>query len=245
MSLLAFLVASASFCADPTPLPNWPVLPAAPDVPRPMPGPVTLLTAEELFVVQSDGEVQLLSSPPGRVNVTEEAGPIRIRGRFVDGKGAVETRTYSKKHVFIVERIEAGPVELLLVPRGAVERRMIDGTEPAPPPKPEPVTSFRVIFVYESGDLLTAQQNSVIYGKTVENYLNAKCTGGKAGWRRRDKDAPGENDLTMAALWAAVKPKITTTPCVVVAINDKADIIPLSSTPADQVAKFKEYLGDK
>lgn len=114
-----------------------------------------------------------------------------------------------------------------------------------PPVDPVTVKSFRVIFILESADTLTGAQNSVIYGKVVEDFLNAKCTGGKTGWRRRDKDSPGENDATMAALWAAIKPTITTTPCVAIELNGKVDILPLEATPAAQVAKFKTYLGEK
>ena len=79
------------------------------------------------YVVQSADEVQLVASPPGVVTITEEVGPIRLRGKFADSGGKVESRTYEKKHVFIVERVAAGSVELLLVPKGTVTRRVITG----------------------------------------------------------------------------------------------------------------------
>lgn len=118
-------------------------------------------------------------------------------------------------------------------------------TPPVPPP-PVVVTSFRVIMVYESADTLPAAQTSVLYGKTVENFLDATCTGGKAGWRRRDKDSPGENDPAMVQIWSAVKgefapPKNTKTPAVVVQVNEKIDIIPLAATPAEMVAILTKY----
>lgn len=126
---------------------------------------------------------------------------------------------------------------------------------PRPPPKPDdpkpkpdepdvkpvPVTSFRVFLVYESAQTMTQAQTNVLYGNVVEEYLNAKCTGGKAGWRRRDKDADGDADATMAALWKAVKPKLTTVPCVVIEVNGNAEIIPLEATPAAMVAKLDTY----
>jgi hypothetical protein len=114
---------------------------------------------------------------------------------------------------------------------------------PGPTPPPGPVTSFHVVVIYESGDTLTANQRAVVYGKAVEDYLNAACTGGAAGWRRRDKDSPGELDPTMAALWAAVQPKVTVTPCVAVEVNGKVDLIPLEPTPAAMIAKLKIYRG--
>lgn len=127
-------------------------------------------------------------------------------------------------------------------------------TPPMPPPDPpippQPVVSFRVILVQESGDTLTGAQKSVFYGKTVEDFLNATCTGGKAGWRRRDKDMPGENDPAMAQVWSAVKgefaaPKNTKTPAVVVQVNSKIEIIPLAATPVEMVAILKKYAEGK
>ncbi|HVL13927.1 MAG TPA: hypothetical protein VM529_15265 [Gemmata sp.] len=121
-------------------LPDWPAAPVVPQPmpPQPTPQAVASLGADELYVVQSDEDVQLLASPPGVVTVTKEQGPIRIRGKFV-GNRIVSTRTYAKKNVFIVERVKAGEVELLLVPAGKVTRRTVgDDSDPIPPPKPKP-----------------------------------------------------------------------------------------------------------
>ena len=243
-------------------LPDWPATPVVPQPmpPQPAPKAVANLAADELYVVQSDDDVQLLASPPGVVTVTKEQGPLKIRGLFVGNK-IVSTRTYTKKNVFIVERIAAGDVELLLVPAGKVERRVVgDGGEPVPPPKPkpdpepkpdpkpEPVTSFRVIFVYESGDTLTAAQHSVIFGKSVSDYLDATATkeAGRPGWRRFDKDAAAEKEQpTMRALWSAVRPQLTATPCLVVEVNGRAEIVPLPATPAEALATLKTYSGGK
>ncbi len=117
---------------------------------------------------------------------------------------------------------------------------------PTPPtPTPDPLKSFRVIVIYESAMTLTADQRAVAYGKAVEDWLNANCTEGKNGWRRRDKDAPGESDPTMAALWAAVKPAITTTPCIAIERNGKVTIINLDATPARMIETLNAYKGGK
>lgn len=123
---------------------------------------------------------------------------------------------------------------------------------PAPPdepkpvePKPQPVTSFRVILGYESGQTMTQAQTNVLFGSVVETWLNENCTGGKAGWRRRDKDSSGDADPTMAALWSAIKPQITAVPFAAVEVNGKVEIIPLEATPAAMVEKFKTYRGVK
>ncbi|HVL15935.1 MAG TPA: hypothetical protein VM529_25405 [Gemmata sp.] len=242
-------------------LPDWPAAPVVPQPmpPQPTPQAVASLGVDELYVVQSDDDVQLLTSPPGVVVVTKEQGPLKIRGLFVGNK-IVSTRTYAKKNVFIVERIAPGDVELLLVPAGKVERRVVgDGDGPIPPPKPkpddppapkppEPATSFRVIFVYESGDTLTAAQHSVIFGKSVSDYLDATATkeAGRPGWRRFDKDAAAEKEQpTMRALWSAVRPQLTATPCLVVEVNGRAEIVPLPATPAEALATLKTYSGGK
>ena len=241
-------------------LPDWPATPVVPQPmpPQPAPKAVANLAVDELYVVQSDEDVQLLASPPGVVLITKESGPLKLRGKFVGNK-IVSTRTYQKKNVFIVERIAPGDVELLLVPAGKVERRTVgDGGEPIPPPKPkpddppspkppEPVTSFRVIFVYETGDPLTPAMQQVMFGEKVRNYLDGKTTahpqGGK-GWRRydRDVDATNERDPDLKALWQATKPQLTAVPCVVVATNRKAEILPLPADEDAAVKLFDQYL---
>jgi hypothetical protein len=120
--------------------------------------------------------------------------------------------------------------------------------EPTPDPKPVPVTSFRVFLVYESGDTLTAAQNAVLYGRAVEDWLTATCTGGRDGWRRRDKDLhTSELDTPpLKTLWANARPKVTQTPCAVVEVNGAVTVIPLPGpTPADAIAALKKYAEGK
>lgn len=127
---------------------------------------------------------------------------------------------------------------------GVVSPNPVDPPKPIDPPKPQPVTSFRVILVTESAKTLTAAQNSVLHGKVVRDYLTANTTpeAGWAGWREFDKDANADKDSpTIKALWNAIKPKLTTTPCVAVEVNGNVEIIPLASTPAEMVATFDTY----
>lgn len=131
------------------------------------------------------------------------------------------------------------------------ELTMQVGPAPPKPDEPKPVepkpvvTSFRVFLIYESGATYSSAVNSVLYGSVVEEWLNANCTGGKAGWRRRDKDLSGDADPTMAAMWNAIKPNVTTIPCVGVEVNGKVELIPLEATPAAMVEKLKSYRGAK
>lgn len=215
-----------------------------------------VIERETLYVVEADVELLAFTSPGGAVKVTKDVGPLRIRARFADGKG-VETRNFAAKHLVIVEALGEGRDELLIVPVGAKnesEARRVFlrvGTLPQPPPpgpgpkpEPKPVSTFRVIIGYESGQTMTQDQVNVVYGGDVEKYLNEKCTGGKVGWRRRDKDSNGDEDRTMAALWNAIKPKITSTPFFAVEVNGQVEIIPLESTQAAMIAKLKTYRGE-
>lgn len=258
--LLAMAAATRSADTPPIRVPDVAPLPL-PTPPNPAPpGGALRLTQDVLFVVDSDVEVLVLASPEGLVKVTREESPLRIRGKFIDNPAKTVTRKFSGKAVYTVEGVADGTCEILVIPVGATDGKQVvrrtvlveTGVGPQPPPgpnpppkPPEPLKSFRVVFIFESGQTLTAAQNSVLYGKTVEDYLNATCTGGKNGWRRRDKDLGGESDPTMASLWAAVKPAVTVVPCVAVERNGKVEIIPLEATPAAMVAKLKTYAGDK
>ena len=114
------------------------------------------------------------------------------------------------------------------------------------PVVPAPVASFRVIFVTESATTLTAQQNAVSGAKAVRDYLNAKVS--KASnwpdYRNYDPQTTADNEYpAMKALWAAVKPSITTVPCMVVEVNGKADILPFPANAADALKTLQSYGG--
>lgn len=175
-SLLSILLLASSSlhaaAADPAPVPPTPPVkpaaatpfkfpatrtPAAP--PATSPGEALTLAADALYVIPSDEPFLLLASSPtlatSPVTITREAGPLRIRGKFLDGDGKVETRTYTAKHIAIVEPVKdaTGRVELIHIPVGATDeksavRQLVDlghapqppppHVEPAPPPKPQP-----------------------------------------------------------------------------------------------------------
>lgn len=131
------------------------------------------LTADALYVVEADTPHVLIASPQGTVTVTEEAGPIRIRAKFADGAGKVETRTFKGKQVWIVEPAKSGTVELLAIPTGLkaeseIVRRTVtvqagQGPQPPPEPKPEPqpkATAAHITFVgAEQGPTSLATNN--------------------------------------------------------------------------------------
>lgn len=210
-------MALLSSAAEPTPI----RLPRAPEPPTPLPAPIPpdqpmVLTAELLYVIDSDVPVIVTPSRRGYVTVTEEAGPIKIKGRFADEPNKVQSRTFTGKHVVTVEALRSGSVELFVIPKGVQEekdilRRLLevqDGTKPQPPPKPEPgptpadpspfpadVGGLRVLVVYEQSTPdrpLSNEMGAIIVGTKVRDYLDKAC--GKTGYRFYDKDTPMANE---------------------------------------------------
>ena len=103
---------------------------------------VTELAADAIFVIECDAPCLVLASREGIVTIADEAGPLRIRGRFADGT-KVESRTYKAKQLWIIEAATVGEVEILIVPEGVkdvtkVIRRtlVVGGAGPRPPPVP-------------------------------------------------------------------------------------------------------------
>lgn len=148
LSLLVLCFSAAVHGAEPgirLPASPMPVAPVA----------VTDLPADAVFVVECDTPCLTLASRDGFVTITEEVGPLRIRGRFAD-TGKIESRSYKAKQLWIVEAIMPGEVELFIIPDGTkdptkVIRRtlVVGGTvgKPVPPkpidpilPKPDPPT---------------------------------------------------------------------------------------------------------
>lgn len=121
------------------------------------------------------------------------------------------------------------------------------GPNPPDPLKPDvPVTSFRVIYIVESGQTLTSAQYNTIYAKSVRDYLTAKTNRDGTGWRVWDKDQKVGNEATiLQSMWSAVLPKVTTTPCVAIEVNGKVEIVPLPSSPEDNLALLKKYAEGK
>lgn len=118
---------------------------------------------------------------------------------------------------------------------------------PNPAPVPEPIKSFRVIFVKESGATLSADQSAIPGSKEIRDYLEAKTTpeANQPGWREYDPEQQTANEQkTMKALWEAVKPKLIPPPCLVVEVNGKATVMPFPATVADCMTTLKKAAGE-
>lgn len=231
--------------SEPVKYPDWPTTPVVtPPAVKPVATDPATLPSGVLYVVQGDGTEQLLPSPANVVKVQEFAGPIGIYGKFIDGAGT-ELRTYGAKQIWVVERVLAGQVELLKVPKGKVERRMLDTDVPPKPDAPAPAKSLRVIFVVESGDKLSVQQQGVIYGAKMEAWALKNCTGGKDGFKKRDPDNLNITGTEMKAIWEKARPSIARTPCVIVEKNNHIEVIDVADTPEAMIQVFDEYLSGK
>jgi hypothetical protein len=163
------------------------------------------LSPDLLFVIDSDVPVLVLDSPRGLVRLSREAGPLRVRGRFVDRPEVIETRTFAGKHVTLVEPLATGRVELLILPTGAtsedlVIRRTLEivggdaprpapvpPTPPAPDPKPSPAPvepGKRFILVIEE-----TNDGGLERGKMfADRDLFARIKSQGHVWRAADKD---------------------------------------------------------
>lgn len=119
--------------------------PAPAPKPHRGPVPVNSLSEDTWYVVESQVQLIVLHSPAGHVAVQPEEGPVKVRGRFADGTGKTETRTFGSKYLYFVNAVKAGSIELLIVPIGVSEESevirqplTVMGLQPIPPPKPEP-----------------------------------------------------------------------------------------------------------
>lgn len=117
-----------------------------------IPAAVTELKVDSWFVIEADIPCLVLASRNGIVSVVAESGPLKLRGKFADGDGKVETRSYTSKSLWIVEPLVAGEVELLVVPAGAVNEAVVirrtlvvGGLGPRPPPKPNDIDPVIII----------------------------------------------------------------------------------------------------
>jgi hypothetical protein len=115
-----------------------------------------------------------------------------------------------------------------------------DPGPPTPDPKPpSPVpTGIRVLFVKDSTKTLPAPQSSIPDAAAIQTWL--KTT---QGWRTIEPTATTLDDATLTQVWAAAKPKVTTTPCIVIQYGSKIDILPWPADAPTAVTTLKAYQG--
>lgn len=195
---------------------------------------IDTLTEEQWYIIQSDSPLIVLSSPSGVVSVTGEVGPVRLRGKFAGGTGAVETRVFEMKHVYSISAVKPGTVELIVVPVGvdaesSILRRslVVSGSGPLPPPKPDvtpdvvpqpvpvPRTDFKVLFL--TNEDMSKEQSDTVFSTEIRSWLKANVSkignGGEAfrSWDRTTVAMDGalnNEAIEMRSLYEAVKSRV-------------------------------------
>ena len=122
-----------------------------PPKPRPdrTPKPVTTISEEQLYVIESTIPLIVLASPDGFVKIEGEEGPQKVKAKFVDGIGKMETRIFHSKFLYFINAVKPGKLELIIVPVGVEKPENIlrqdltvlgqmPNPPPNPPPKPDP-----------------------------------------------------------------------------------------------------------
>lgn len=236
--------------------------------PAPAPQPAGSLTADRLYIIDSDVDGFLLTQPSGLVSVTQDEGPLKIRGKFIDGSGATETRTYKGKKVFTIEASGVGTLYLNFVPKGVtlqvdIVSRTIqvdNGQGPRPPPDPPtpplppqppvppapiPGDGLRVLIVYDGNALLSMppEQALILTSKKVADVLNSKCAIGPDGktkeWRNYSADAPLDKDFKV---WQdAMKRPRTSLPWTIISNGKTGYEGPLSKNQDEFIALVNKY----
>jgi hypothetical protein len=270
---LSLLIMSVSVLGQDIILPKV-VLPPGP-TPTPTvvvvePTEITELSADTLYVIESTNKFFVLDSERGIVTTNMETGPIKVRGKFVDGNGKYETRNYVGPYICIVEALKKGRVELLAVPVGAEDANVVVrttlnvmGMSPNPPPTPDPTPDpeptpnpipgdkNRVLIMYEASDLssMPVGQTVQLTSANLRSYLNKKCLKGADGktaeYRIWDKDV----DLTnVSQVWkdaiGTAKKENTTLPVLAVSNGKSGWIGTLPATEAETLSILKKYLGE-
>lgn len=215
----------------------------------PAPRVVTEISAGVFFVVESAEPLLVLSSPAGVVDAVYEAGPIRCRGRFAEAPERTQTRELKGPHLYFVEALQPGTVELLIVRGSALDAAEVlrhtltvtgegprppPDVEPEPEPEPEPdgvvpvpdPDELRVLFVVDQD----APQRllSELGGVPLRIWLDDNCR----DWRRWDRSGIEDGGLDDAdpvfrKIWQDVGVQVPEGPHVLITSGTEVQIVPL------------------
>jgi len=226
----------------------WTQLPKVGPPAPPVPTADIVLPAE---VRGGAGELLDLEAETRGESVQWWASPgLQHRGLCAGGKRCVVAAARQGRYTVIAWTSLDGK------PTAAAECSVVVGDAPQPtpptptppgPPPPSPVPQgFRVLFLYETSAKLTRGQLAVVNSTAVVDYLNRRCvkdTDGRPGWRKWDRDIDPAKDLKVwQELSASVKGKATA-PCLVVAVDQRAEVLPFPPDEAAALEVLKRYGG--
>jgi hypothetical protein len=235
----------------------------------------TKLYPYSVYLIRCDAPIAVTTEPAGFakvVKVRKEADKdkvIKYGGIFVDGKDTIEERDVAEKYVFRIEYVKPGKCVALVLRLDGNEENTFERANlemvplgPQPPPKPvDPVTptpkpvepsiapipadGLHVLIVYETEDILSGKQNSILYGKTIRDYLDSHCAKGPDGktsqariWDK-DTDASGESKLWQDAL----KRPRQSIPWIIVSNGKEGFEGPLPATVDETLTLLRKYGG--
>jgi len=228
----------------------FPMTPAVPQVnPQPTvvadePHPIGTVRREEFYVLQADSPLLVVASPPGLVEITHEQGPMMARGEFAGGDGTTETRMLLGNHLYFVDAIKSGSVELIVIPAGAtdagqIHRQLVEvQAGPRPPPGPEPVDDDQ-IPVDDTGGfrvLLLLDETADVATLTAVNSLQTRrwLDDNTDDWRRWDRSTIEADDMddeepVWRDIWRAAEPELPAGAQLLVIRGKTITVRPLTS----------------
>lgn len=231
----------------------------SPPAPKPPQQPkfISELSEETWLVIESPEPLLVTSSPLGHVAIQPEAGPVRVRGKFADGTGKVETRVFKSANLYFINAVSPGKVEILIYHSQLTEEKDIPrytltvmgqspnpppgpGPKPDPNPKPDPdpipTPSAEKIEVFIVDDLQNMKPDTAIVTNQLSGWNELKDKG--HDWRIYSK-----NDTTANGLKVIEQAKGTPYPAMVVRDRATAKVIRVLPFPTT-FDSFKRVLSE-
>jgi hypothetical protein len=269
---IVFVLLSTSALGQDVHLPMVPVLVQPEDVPVPpelKSVPVGEIKADEWYIVTSSIPLIVLHSPDEFVGIATESGPMKFRGKFADGLGKTETRTYTEAYIYVVEAKKSGKIELILIPSGVTDAKTIirhtltvSGIGPIPPPvpvpptptppgptpdptPPSPPTGVRVILLNNEFDT-TADQLNALNSTEIISWLDANTV----TWRKWDRTSISKpemldkEDPILQTLWKNISANLPAGNIIIVATDTKVYTSPITNI-ADALAFLNKIKAGK
>ncbi len=237
-----------------TPAPT-PVVQAETDPPSQF---IDKITYEEFYVLESEEPLLVLASPQGVVNVTYEQGPLMARGKWAGSNGDIETRMLMGKHLYFVDVITSGSVEVLVIKSGATNpanifrQKISTQRGPRPPPIVDPVVDpdvdkidvpdtgeFRVLMLYDEDADLDAL--NVVNSVNTRRWLDQNTDGWRA-WDRSSTLKPGYLDNEEAvwkSIWNSAGPSVPAGPHLLIIKGKTITVRPLTSQVIQELESVK------
>jgi len=232
----------------------------SPPVPKPPQKPkfISELSEETWLVIESPEPLLVTSSPLGHVAIQPEVGPVRVRGKFADGTGKVETRVFKSANLYFINAVSPGKVEILIYHSQLTEEKDIPRytlnvmgvtpnpppgpgpkPEPGPKPDPDPIPTPPIaekIEVFIVDDIQNTKPDTAIVLNQLSGWNELKDKG--HDWRIYSK-----NDTTTAGKLAIEQAKGTPYPAMIVRDRATAKVIRVLPLPTT-FDSFKRVLSE-